>query len=165
MLFNRKQVAQGTGALAAAVAVAVAALVGFEGNPGRPYYDQAMVLTDCYGDTKSVRKGVNRSEAECQALLGGDAKRIGTFIIRDVPDIPVPVLAAAISFTYNVGDGAYRSSTFRKKLMAGNYLDACTELFRWVYHTETRNGKRVKVINKGLKNRRDKEFLLCTSTS
>lgn len=107
------------GTLAGAVALAVGLLMPLEGrHKDGVYVDIAGVLTDCYGNTKNVRKGFIRSEAECKALLNGEAERIGTYIIKDTPTIPKEVLAATISWSYNVGDGAYRSSTLRKHLKA-----------------------------------------------
>ena len=150
------------GALAGAISLAVGLLVGLEGrHPDGVYVDIAGVLTDCYGNTKNVKRGWIRSEAECKALLEGEAERIGTYIQADVPDIPESVLAATISWAYNVGDGAYRSSTLRKKLQVGDWWAACDQLNRWVYITDPKTKR--KVVAKGLVNRRVQEYAVCTS--
>lgn len=150
------------GALAGAVTLAVGLLVGLEGlHPDGVYVDIAGVLTDCYGNTKNVKRGWIRSEAECKALLEGEAERIGTYIIKDVPNIPESVLAATISWAYNVGDGAYRSSTLRKRLHAGDWWAACDQMNRWVYITDPKTKR--KVVSKGLVNRRTQEYAVCTS--
>ena len=60
---------------------------------------------------------------------------------------------ALVSFTYNVGVGAYCGSTLVRKLNQGDYTGACNELRRWVYA----GGKRVQ----GLANRREAERSLC----
>lgn len=149
------------GALAGAVSLAVGLLVGLEGrHPDGVYVDIAGVLTDCYGNTKNVRRGWIRSEAECKALLEGEAERIGKYIIEDVPDIPKEVLAATISWAYNVGDGAYRSSTLRKKLKVGDWWAACDQMNRWVYITDPKTKR--KIVSKGLVNRRTQEYAVCT---
>lgn len=149
------------GALAGAVSLAVGLLVGLEGrHPDGVYVDIAGVLTDCYGNTKNVRRGWIRSEAECKALLEGEAERIGTYIHADVPSIPKGVLAATISWAYNVGDGAYRSSTLREKLRVGDWWGACDQLNRWVYITDPKTKR--KVVAKGLVNRRTQEYAVCT---
>ena len=149
------------GTLAGAVALAVGLLMPLEGrHKDGVYVDIAGVLTDCYGNTKNVRRGFIRSEAECKAMLEGEAHRIGTYIQEDVPDIPKEVLAATVSWAYNVGDGAYRSSTLRKKLKVGDWWAACDQMNRWVYITDPRTKK--KVVSKGLVNRRTVEYALCT---
>lgn len=159
--------ATNTKLLAGGVALAVAALVGLEGIPltqegkAKPYVDVAGVLTDCYGNTKNVKHNVHRTVEECQALMKGEADRIGSYVVRDQPNIPESVLGATISFAYNVGDGAYRSSTLRKHLKNGNYIAACNQLDRWVYITSPSTGR--KVVSKGLQNRRIQEKALCLS--
>nr|WP_276554179.1 lysozyme [Cupriavidus gilardii] len=60
---------------------------------------------------------------------------------------------AFVSFTYNVGRGAFCGSTLVRKLNAGDYVGACNELPRWVY------AKGVKLP--GLVNRREQERALC----
>lgn len=142
---------------AGAVALAVGLLVGLEGYPGKPYYDVAGILTDCYGNTKNVSPNHIRTQAECKALMNGEAERIAKFIIKDQPNIPESVLFTGISFVYNVGDGAYRSSTYRKKLIQGDYKAACEQMNRWKYITK---GGR-KVVSKGLVNRRTVEVREC----
>lgn len=59
---------------------------------------------------------------------------------------------ALVSFTFNVGDSAFRSSTLLKVLNAGHYDQVPGQLARWVHD----NGKVVK----GLVNRRNKEIEL-----
>jgi len=145
--------------LAGAVSLAVGLLMALEGNPGKPYVDIAGVLTDCYGNTKNVHRSWVRSEAECKALLGGEAVRIGTFVQRDAPEIPESTLAGVISWTYNVGDGAYRSSTLRRHLLAQDWVGACYQMHRWVYITDPGTGEKIQA--RGLKNRRDKEVQIC----
>jgi len=148
------------GTLAGAIALAVGLLVPLEGrHPDGVYTDIAGVLTDCYGNTKNVKKGWIRTEAECKALLNGEAERIGSYIQKDVPSIPGSVLGSTISWAYNVGDGAYRSSTLRKKLKAEDWVGACNQLYRWVYITDPKT--RQKVVAKGLVNRRDTEYKTC----
>jgi len=57
---------------------------------------------------------------------------------------------ALVSFTFNVGDSAFRNSTLLKVLNAGKYDQVPAQLLRWVRD----NGKVVK----GLVNRRNKEI-------
>ena len=144
----------------AAAALAASALVGLEGYTGGPYLDSAGVLTDCYGNTKNVRRDLVRSQSECQALLNGEALRIGNNILT-LTQTPVSTqaLASYISFTYNVGDTAFRTSTLLKLHNQGRYREACEQMRRWVYITVLG----VKIKLQGLVNRRDKEVALCLS--
>lgn len=143
--------------LAAAVAAAVPLLVTLEGYPGGVYVDVAGILTDCYGNTHNVTRGHTRTQAECEAMLGTEVGRIGRMLLQDVPGHNVYTLASGISFVYNIGDGAYRGSTYRKRLKAGKYEEACHQMHRWKYITQ--RGK--KVESKGLVNRRNEEVALC----
>lgn len=67
--------------------------------------------------------------------------------------IPEPTRAALYSFTYNVGSGAFASSTLLKKLNSGDVPGACKELQRWTYA----GGKQMK----GLITRREIEREVC----
>lgn len=40
---------------------------------------------------------------------------------------------ALISFTYNVGIGAFRASTLRRKILRGELFDASNEFEKWIY--------------------------------
>ena len=42
-------------------------------------------------------------------------------------------LAAITDFAYNLGVGRYRASTLRRRVDAGNWEEAATELHKWVY--------------------------------
>lgn len=148
-------------ALAAAGAgLAASLLIGLEGYTGGPYFDSANVLTDCFGNTKNVRRDLVRSRAQCEALLNGEALRIGDKILTlTTKPVSAPTLASYISFAYNVGDTAFRNSTLLKLHNQGRYREACEQMRRWVYITIM--GAKLKL--QGLVNRRDKEVALCLS--
>ena len=148
------------GLATAAAALAASTLVGLEGYTGGPYLDSAGVLTDCYGNTKNVRRDLVRTQAQCQALLDGEALRIGNHILTlTTKPISTNTLASYISFTYNVGDTAFKTSTLLKLHNQGRYREACEQMYRWVYVTVLG----VKIKLPGLVNRRDKEVSLCLS--
>ncbi|WP_167670803.1 lysozyme [Allopusillimonas ginsengisoli] len=144
----------------AAAAIAISLLAGLEGYTGGPYLDSAGILTDCFGNTKNVRRDHIRSLDECKALLNGEALRIGDKVLT-LTEKPVstPTLASYISFTYNVGDAAFRGSTLLKLHNQGRYREACEQMRRWVYVTVA--GRKVKL--RGLENRREAEVKLCLS--
>lgn len=60
---------------------------------------------------------------------------------------------AYVSMTYNIGAKAFCDSTLVKKLNAGDYEGACTEIKRW-------NRQAGKVLP-GLTNRREAEYRQC----
>lgn len=147
--------------IASVVSVAIGLSVGLvaslEGYSPTPYRDVAGILTECYGNTHGVKLGTVKTQEECQAILETEIGRIAQVLIKDQPNHNPNTLASGISFVYNVGDGAYRKSTYRKKLLDGDFEGACYELNKWVYITS----KGVKVESRGLKNRRAKEVELC----
>ncbi|HBM2915254.1 lysozyme [Klebsiella michiganensis] len=142
-----------------AIAVATAMLSGKDGLEGReyvPYRDVVGVLTVCDGHTgRDIIPGKRYTDKECDALTTADLKRIASQVD---PYIKVPTTetqrAAIYSFAYNVGATATIKSTLLKKLNARDYGGACTELKRWVYA----GGQKWK----GLINRRDVEYQVCT---
>jgi len=121
-------------ALAAALALAIPVVSVFEGRSLVAYLDPVGIPTICEGITKGVRIGQTKTPTECDALL---AKELGAAIAavdqlttRAQPDTR---RAALGSFVYNVGSGAFATSTLLRKLNAGNVIGACAELSRWVY--------------------------------
>ncbi|MFQ0834184.1 lysozyme [Citrobacter gillenii] len=142
-----------------AIAIATVMLSGKDGLEGREYVayrDVVDVLTVCDGHTGSdIIPGKRYTDKGCDALTRADLTRIA----RQVdPHIRVPVSetqrAAIYSFAYNVGATATINSTLLKKLNAKDYGGACAELKRWVYA----GGQKWK----GLMNRRDVEYEVCT---
>lgn len=114
---------------------AVPLVARFEGFRSRVYLDPVGVPTIGYGETDRkvidyYRSGI--SEPQARALL---RKRLGEFMHAVAGATTVPLapqqLAALTSFAYNVGTGAYRSSTLLRKLKAGDYAAVPHELMRW----------------------------------
>ncbi|EMH7889960.1 lysozyme [Salmonella enterica] len=143
---------------AGAVAIAAALLGGHDGLEGRrytPYRDVAGVLTVCDGHTgKDIIPGKRYTDAECDALLNKDLKRVKAQVDPLIKvSIPESERAAFYSFAYNVGTGAFARSTLLKKLNAGDHAGACNELKRWTYA----GGKQWK----GLMTRREIEREVC----
>ncbi|EAY4678764.1 lysozyme [Salmonella enterica subsp. enterica serovar Rubislaw] len=123
---------------AGAVAIAAALLGGHDGLEGRryiPYRDVAGVLTICDGHTgKDIIPGKRYTDAECDALLDKDLKRVKAQVDPLIKvSIPESERAAFYSFAYNVGTGVFARSTLLKKLNAGDHAGACNELKRWTY--------------------------------
>lgn len=141
----------------AALAISAAALVGIashEAFRGSTYKDSGGIPTLGYGETKGVTLGQTTTpERALQKLLESadeHAKGMNTCIT-------VPLYQheydAYLSFTYNVGVGAFCKSNLNKKLNAGDYSGACKELLKW-------NHVGNKVLP-GLTKRRQVEYFTC----
>ncbi|EAB5378231.1 lysozyme [Salmonella enterica] len=147
--------ALGTGAVSIAT-VMVSGKNGLEGREYVAYRDIVGIVTVCDGYTGSdIVWGKRYTDKECDAITHKDMARIAGQVN---PHIKVPAtetqLAAIYSWAYNVGPNAAINSTLLKKLNAKDYAGACSELKRWVYA----GGKKWK----GLMNRRDVEYEVCT---
>ena len=142
-----------------AIAIATVMLSGKDGLEGREYVayrDVVGVLTVCDGHTGSdIIPGKRYTDKECDTLTRADLTRIARQVDQH---IRVPLTetqrAAIYSFAYNVGAAATINSTMLRKLNARDYGGACAELKRWVYA----GGQKWK----GLMNRRDVEYEVCT---
>jgi len=111
-------------------------------------------VTIGYGQTRRngrpIQLGETISEAEAAQWLLQELARVGNVVDQAVK---VPLndnqFGALVSFTYNVGDNAFRSSTLLKKLNAGDYQAVPAEMARW----NKNDGK----VMEGLVNRRAAE--------
>lgn len=137
---------------AGVIALAIPVVAAFEGLVLRPYLDPVNRLTVCYGDTHAQMR--TYTPAECKALLVKSLQKHGEAITPCLPErLPEHVLAATLSFAYNVGPGAFCGSTMARKLKAGDIPGACAELSRWTYA----GGKQLP----GLVKRRTTERAMC----
>lgn len=104
----------------------------FEGLRLKAYKDAVGIWTIGYGTTRGVRPGQEISEAQAVKFLQEDLTRfeksINGVVRVAINDNQFSALAC---FTYNVGSGAFRSSTLLKKLNASNIRGAADELLRW----------------------------------
>ena len=104
-----------------------------EGLRLEAYLCPAGVLTIGYGHTGSdVREGSRVSREEAENLLTRDLERFEKDILKMVKvELTQNQFDALVSFTYNVGSGALKTSTLLKKLNAGNYMEAADEFLKW----------------------------------
>lgn len=122
------------GGAAVALAAAIGAVSVFEGRSNDAYLDPVGVATICDGITQGVEMGDTATDEECDALLRQEIKKALRVLDESTEvDMPASRRAALASFIYNVGPGAFRRSTLRRKLNAGDVQGACDELLRWVY--------------------------------
>lgn len=142
--------------LGGAVALSGAYLVApFEGKENSVYLDPVNILTSCYGHTgQELKKGQTFTDKQCLDQLAVDLVKHDKQMLQYVR---VPLTdkehAAYLSFTYNLGVGAFSESTLLKKLNQKEFEAACKELDKWVYA----GGKKLN----GLVKRRAAEKQMC----
>jgi lysozyme len=142
---------------ATSLAISGAVLVGIavhEGYVGHTYLDPVGIPTIGFGETQGVKPGQTTTPTRALVQLLDSANSIAKGMVSC---IHVPLYQheydAYLSFSYNVGSGAFCRSTLVKKLNAQDYEGACAELKKWVYA----GGK----VLPGLVTRREKEYKLC----
>ncbi len=145
---------------ALAVAVAAALCRRFEGFYSAPYLCPAGVPTIGFGathyaDGRPVRMTdppISREAAERLLLLLIEREYLPAVTVL-CPNVTDPNrLAALIDFTFNLGAGALRASTLRRKVNAEEWEDVPAQLMRWVFAA----GKKLR----GLVLRREAEAAL-----
>lgn len=138
---------------------AIALITQFEGFRSKPYICPGNVVTIGYGHAIKHGEGFEEiTEEDAQKLLMDDLRVFCDGVCRLVK---VPLndnqLSAMISFAYNVGLGAFESSTLLKLLNRGWYEQVMPQLMRW----NKANGEELG----GLTRRRAAEGLLFNSTA
>lgn len=145
--------------MAIVIGVSSPEIGALEGQELRAYKDIAGVLTVCNGHTgKDIVVNKVYTQDECKALTEKDAKAAMAGVLKISPHLvwhPMQ-LAAAVSFTYNVGIGTYTSSSVARLFNSGDFKGACNYLTKYVYVK--------KVVVQGLVNRRAREQQICLST-
>lgn len=146
--------------------LAVGMITGWEGKSNKAYLDLVQVPTICYGHTKNVKLGDIKTDNECTLLLRQEITRIDNMITSVVKvQLSDHERAALISFTYNVGDSAFKRSYALQRINRGDVKGGCEALATRDYSTGVcrgygcgwAGGKMVK----GLQNRRSDERLMC----
>lgn len=142
----------------AALTLSASALVGIALHEG--YRDKAYtpvpgdVHTIGFGTTEGVKQGDNITVERALVRLLQDASKFEQAVKRCAP---VPMYAhefsAFVSLTYNIGEGAFCSSTLVKKLREGDYKAACEQILRW----DKFKGHSLP----GLTKRRQQEYQMC----
>lgn len=118
------------------------------------------VPTNGFGTTRNpdgspVKAGDTTTPARALVRLLADADQYARAVRRCAP---VPMhqheFDAYVSLAYNIGPGAFCSSTLAQKLNAGDYAEACRQILRW----DKFKGRPLR----GLTLRRQAEYRLCT---
>lgn len=147
---NRIQIASLT--LSAATLVGIAMHEGYRSDAYTPVAGD--VPTIGFGTTENVKLGDKISVERALVRLLDDASEVEQAVKRCAP---VPMYQyefdAYVSLSYNIGSGAFCSSTLVKKLNSGDYVGACEQILRW----DRFKGKPLA----GLTKRRQQEYKKC----
>lgn len=142
--------------MGASVGILTASFIrAWEGESRTAYLDIVGVPTVCVGHTgPDIQPNRLYTESECEQLLMRDLQmHVGVMLRYITVPLSEGETTAYSSLVFNIGVGAFVSSTLLKLLNSGQRLDACKQLLRWV----RAGGKVVR----GLQNRRRAEYKLC----
>lgn len=105
---------------------------GFEGCRLKAYKCAAGVWTIGYGHTNKVRPDDVITQQEADQLFDNDII-IYCSNVEKLVKVPLEQnqFDALVSFTYNIGINAFKSSTLLKLLNSGKYNEASQEFLRW----------------------------------
>lgn len=128
----------------------------FEGCRLEAYKCPAGIWTIGYGHTKGVKDGMKITQAQAEEFLREDL-RIYEQAVESCVKVPLSQnqFDALVSFCYNCGGQALRTSTLLRLLNEGKYSETSEQFLRW-----NKAGGKVLV---GLTRRREEEkklFLL-----
>ena len=114
--------------------VGIAALTGHEGLRTTGYLDSVGIPTVCYGHTRTAVVGKQFSMEQCEALLNDDLAEFSATVNKYV-EVPLsqPQFDSLVSFCYNVGSYACRTSTLFRTLNSGDYYGAANQFDRWKF--------------------------------
>jgi lysozyme len=156
-ILTSKRVAVGSIATAGVVSL-IASFEGFSTSAYIPVKGDVPTIgygQTYYADGQRVMLGDVITEQIARQQLAELVKR--DFIEQVARCVSVPLtqgeFSAYVSLAYNIGTTAFCGSTLVKKLNAGDYTGACSQILRW-----NKSGGRVL---RGLQNRRFEEYKLC----
>ncbi|MDE2440166.1 MAG: lysozyme [Betaproteobacteria bacterium] len=142
----------------AALIVSASLIVGIASREG--YVEVAAspvagdVPTNGFGATDGVKTGDRTTPVRALVRLVAETDRYAAAVKRCAP---VPMYQhefdAYVSLTYNIGEGAFCSSTLARRLNALDYPGACAEILKW----DKFKGRALA----GLTNRRQAEYRQC----
>lgn len=116
----------------------------------RAYLDTGGVWTIGFGHIRGVEKGDSCTEQQAFKWLADESSEAAQAVNRLVPrELTQNQFDALVSFVFNIGIDAFRTSRMRAQLLENMDELAALQFARWKYD----NGKEIE----GLKNRRARE--------
>lgn len=142
------------GIAAGTMALAGVVIAKWEGTRYKAYLDSVGVPTICQGHTRGVKMGDTATPEQCEEFLYEDMQIAAIPVSQCITrPLPVHVLAALISASYNIGPKVVCGSTLQRKINSGDIEGGCRELLRW----DKAEGKTLR----GLTYRREDEYRMC----
>lgn len=114
-------------------AVCAGVVVVNEGSSNKAYKDSAGVWTICYGETKDVKPGDTKTNAECSAQLAKSLQEHAGALEGLPAKTPDSVLVGGVDMAYNVGVTAFRNAAVKRHLMKSDYAAAGAAVLDWRY--------------------------------
>ena len=117
-----------------------------EGLVLTPYLCPAGCPTIGYGHRIPSMDHASITKDQAETMLRADLRRFRDAALSLSPSLRTASprrMAAILDFCFNAGEGAYKTSTLRKRVDAGDWAAAATEIRRWVYATV--NGQKVRL--------------------
>jgi lysozyme len=107
-------------------------IASWEGYRAKAYKDIGGVWTIGFGHTGGVKSTDSVTREQALELLRRDAATAET-AVRQLVEMPINQdrFDALVSFTFNVGVNAFKTSTLLRKLNAGDYPGVPAQLMRW----------------------------------
>jgi lysozyme len=109
-------------------------IAGHEGLRLQSYQDSVGVWTIGYGHTSKVKQGQTITEAEALAFLREDLaiaeKAVNTTITAKLSQNQFDAL---VSLAFNIGAGAFSSSTLARRFNQGRILEAADAFLVWCH--------------------------------
>lgn len=136
----------------------------FEGCKLTAYQDPGGTWTIGYGHTGlEVKDGMSITQPWAEWYLKQDVKKAASSVYSlTIPlELTQGQLDALVSFVYNLGAGAFESSTLRRLLLNGSPELAADEFLKWVHMKEGDD----EVVAQGLLDRRRAERALFLEAS
>lgn len=110
----------------------IALVKRFEGCRLKAYFCPAGVLTIGWGATgRGINIGTIWTQQQADERLRRDCASFLMGAVRLCPGVDIGAVVAAADFAFNLGLGSLKTSTFRKRLLAGDYEGAAIQLMRW----------------------------------
>ena len=103
----------------------------FEGCRLKAYYCPAGILTIGWGSTGGIFLGEVWTQEQADNRLKQDSYKFFVGVSKLIPNAPDRVIIACSDFAYNLGLGAFKTSTLRRKILAGDIEGAKIQLARW----------------------------------
>lgn len=143
----------------------ISMIIAFEGMELNAYKCPAGVWTIGVGHTGEVdgvpvKRGMLITQAKAKELLKSDLAKVENYINRQsfTSRLTQGMFDALVSFIFNVGNGAFQTSTMRKCLCTGDFEGAAAQFGRWIFGTI--NGKKEKLPGLVARREREKETFL-----